>query len=355
MVIQHKCNNCGADMIFNAETGMLYCESCGTNIDISQMNMEQQTQNTFNEFVSTASESTYGNDEATQYQCKNCGAVLITDNDTSATTCSFCGAAMILGDRLTGELAPTKVIPFTISKEQAQEAFKKWCKKGLLTPKGFMSANRIKSITGMYVPFWLFDLEGDGEYFSNCTKVRSYTQGDYRITETKHYDVYRHVNLHYNKIPVDASEKMDDLLMDKLEPFDYNNLQTFQTPYLSGYIAEKYNFTDEQLYPRVKQRTEEYMKDYVRDTMREYSSNTFVRQSVDIRPKNTYYTLLPVWMLCYNYEKNDYTFAMNGQTGKIVGKPPISKGKVFTLWGILGILLFVIVKVIAYLIGGVWL
>ncbi|MGW8264155.1 TFIIB-type zinc ribbon-containing protein, partial [Bacillus sp. LR--39] len=187
----------------------------------------------------------FSDDEAKEYQCENCGAVLITEAETTATTCSFCGGAAILADRLSGHLAPAKVIPFTISKQEAEQAFRKWCKKGLLTPRGFMSADRIKSITGMYIPFWMFDLNSEVQVRANCTRVHQYEEGDYICTETEHFEAFRDINLDYLKIPVDASEKMKDELMDKLEPYSYEELKDFQTAYLAGYIAEKYNYTDE--------------------------------------------------------------------------------------------------------------
>ena len=139
MILQYKCPNCGADMVFDAEKGTLFCESCE-----NAMAVEEYPVGDFEEFEEMTSASTFGDDSATQYQCKNCGAILITDADTAATSCSFCGAPMILSDRLSGQMAPAKVIPFKVSKEQAQAAFKKWCRGGLLTPKGFMSADRIK-------------------------------------------------------------------------------------------------------------------------------------------------------------------------------------------------------------------
>ncbi|MFP3488727.1 TFIIB-type zinc ribbon-containing protein, partial [Staphylococcus sp. SIMBA_130] len=111
------------------------------------------------EFITT----TFSEDEAKQYNCNNCGAVIITEADTTATNCSFCGAGVVLGDRLSGDLAPAKVIPFTISKEEAMAAFRKWCRNGRLTPKGFMTADRVKGITGLYVPFWLYDLDSKAD------------------------------------------------------------------------------------------------------------------------------------------------------------------------------------------------
>lgn len=351
MVIQHKCPNCGADMVFHAETGLLSCESCGHTQEIDSM--ENSAAN-YEDFVKQTSSQTYTDDSAAQYQCKNCGAILITNEDTTATTCSFCDSPMILGDRLTGELAPSKVAPFSITKQQAEEAFKKWCGKGLLLPNDFKKANRVKSITGMYVPFWLFDMHTQGEIHAECTKVKHRTEGEYEVTETSYFDVFRSADLYFNKIPVDASAKMDDDMMDKLEPFDYENLHDFNTPYLSGYLAEKYDYTDKELYPRVEERSDDYTVDYLRSTILGYDSTRILHKDIHAQPLDAQYTLLPVWLFCYDYQNGEHNFMMNGQTGKIVGKPPLSKKKATGFFFLFTLLAFFILKLIAFAYGGVW-
>lgn len=339
VVIQYKCQNCGDDMAFDSELGMLSCHSCGRKDNIEEFSEK---------FIKT----TFSKDEAKEYHCKNCGAILITEAETTATTCSFCGAGVVLGDRLSGDMAPAKVIPFTVSKEEAMDAFRKWCKKGRLTPKGFMTADRIKKITGIYVPFWLYDLNSKAEVSAIGTTVRKYTSGDYIYTETKYYDIYRNINLDYIKVPVDASEKMNDELMDKLEPYNYNSLKDFKTPYLAGYIAEKYNYNYKELLPRVKSKIENYIESYIGSTIKGYSSVSYKNKQININQKQAYYTLLPVWMLYYDYNKSEYTFAMNGQTGKIVGKPPISFSKI-AIWFIkIAGITFVILKLISFIMGG---
>lgn len=339
MIIHYKCPDCGADMLFDSDSGKLSCDSCGRKDEVETFPKAFVS----NEFVEG---------EAVEYQCKNCGAVIITDADTTATTCSFCSAGVVLVDRLSGTLAPSKVIPFTISKEKAMQAFKKWCRNGLLTPRGFMSANRVKSITGIYVPFWLYDLNCKGKVEATCTKVKSYTKGDYIYTETRYYDVHRGVDLNYLKIPADASEKMDDTLMDKLEPYDYGNLKDFNTPYLAGYIAEKYNYDDRALFPRVQSRVDAYVDSYIRSTLSEYHSVVFKNRQINMKQKEAYYTLLPVWMVCYDYEQKEHIFAMNGQTGKVVGKPPISKAKVAAWFAGIASTSFVVLKSVAWIVGG---
>ena len=339
MILHYTCPSCAGDMNFDADYGLLTCESCG-----KQENIENYPE----QLITTK----YSGDEAQEYNCNNCGAVLITLEETAATNCSFCGSAVVIADRLSGQLAPAKVIPFTISKEEATKAFKKWCRKGLLTPKGFMTEERIKSITGIYVPFWLFDLNSKVQVNAVGTNVRTYTKGDYIYTETKYYDAFRDINLNYVKIPVDASEKMSDALMDKLEPFPYDQLKDFKTPYLAGFIAEKYNYNDEELFPRAKEKISQYIDSYIASTLKNYSTFYYKDKQVDTKNIKSHYVLLPVWMITHDFNKEEFTFAMNGQTGKVVGKPPISKGKVMAWFSGITAGTLLVLKCIAAILGG---
>jgi len=328
-------------MIFNSETGTLTCPACGRQEDIE----------TFSEDLIT---TTFEDHEAKEYHCENCGAVLITDHDTVATRCSFCGAGVVLADRVSGTYAPSLVIPFTVSKEEAIQGFKKWCRNGLLTPSDFMTADRIKNITGMYVPFWMYDLNSRVQVKAEGKIIRTYTRGDYIYTETKYYDVFRDINLDYIKVPVDASEKMNDELMDKLEPYPYDQLKEFKTPYLAGYIAEKYNYTDDELLPRVKSKIQSFIDSYISSTMHGYTTVTYRMKDIDTKKVKSYYVLLPVWMVTYNYKNKDYIFAMNGQTGKIVGNPPLSYGKMFGWFSGISAGTFVIMNILEAIVTGGW-
>lgn len=355
MVIQYKCPSCGADMEFDAETGLMKCASCGNTERAETMVMASGEDpdaflGDYEQFEETTRYHTYENDEISQYMCHNCGAVIIAGQDTSATRCEFCGSPVVLGDRLSGELAPTNVIPFKITKQEAEEAFRKWCKNGLLMKSDFKKANRIKSLTGMYVPFWLFDVKSQGSVHAHGTRRRSYEQGDYIITETRHYDIFRKVDINYNKIPADASEKMDDKMMDMLEPFSYEDMKKFQTPYLSGYMAEKYHYTDKELFPRIQKRVRNYTEAYIRSTMAGYRTVNFVREDLWEGQRKAEYTLLPVWLFCYDYKQSEHNFYMNGQTGKIIGKPPIDKGKAMLCFLCLSAISYGILALIVMLI-----
>ncbi|TWT05368.1 TFIIB-type zinc ribbon-containing protein [Planococcus sp. CPCC 101016] len=340
MVIQYKCPNCGSDMSFNSETGHLSCPSCGRQDEIET-------------FPENNILRKFDPDEAKEYHCENCGAVILTEAETTATHCSFCGAPVLLADRLTGDLAPAKVIPFTISKDEAVAAFWKWTKNGRLTPRGFTSGDRIKKMTGMYVPFWLYDIDGTANVAALATRVRNYTRGDTIYTETDFYDVRREIDLSYLKVPADASEKMDDELMDRLEPYDYQELKDFKMPYLAGFLAEKYDYDDETLFSRVESKIVPYIDTYIGSTISGYSTVSYTNKQIQANKKNVYYTLFPVWMVYYDFDNKEHTFAMNGQTGKVVGKPPISGFKVAAWFTGIAASAFAVMKVISFAVGGV--
>ena len=95
----------------------------------------------------------------------------------------------------------------------------------------------------------------------------------------------RSIDLNYLKVPVDASEKMNDTLMDKLEPYGYEELKDFNTPYLAGYIAEKYNYDDSQLFPRVQSRINNYVESYISSTISGYSTTSLYEEARLIRSK----------------------------------------------------------------------
>src|SRR5690625_2239023 len=116
-------------MGFDSKSGTLSCSSCGRQDQIEEFSDDYITMK-------------FDENEAKEYQCNNCGAVVITDADTTATSCSFCDAGVVLADRLSGDLAPAKVIPFSISKKEAVKAFRIWCNIWCFSQKEYMSENR---------------------------------------------------------------------------------------------------------------------------------------------------------------------------------------------------------------------
>lgn len=258
MPITYKCPNCGAAMEFDSTAQKLKCPSCQMEMDVQDY--EKQYGHLYSDAEagenaqSAQSEGQKGKGSMNMkvYHCQSCGAELLADEYTSATICSFCGNPSLVEDRLSGEFSPSSVIPFQIDREAAKKMYKSWVKKGLLTPKTLSTESTIEKISGVYVPFWLYDFDAETEMTAKAEKIRTERHGDTEYTYTDHFHVYRDVEVQFEKVPADASEKMDDDTMDKLEPFDYTALKPFAMPYLSGYLSERYNFTDEQMQSRVR-------------------------------------------------------------------------------------------------------
>ncbi len=346
-IVTYKCKNCGSDLNFDANSGKLVCGSCKGDFFVSEYETFENVD--FEKIKVKTTTSTFNSDEVKEYNCDNCGAVLLTDAHTASTNCNFCGSSMVIAERLSGSVAPAQVIPFKITNEEAQKAFKKWCRNGKVTPNDFFTEDRIRNIEGLYVPFWLYDLNSQAEGEALCTRIRSYTTKGYHVTETRHYMAYRRVAADYLKIPVDASIKMDDSTMDLLEPFDYKDLTKFNAAYLSGFSTEKYNYTDKELFDRVKNRSDQFIRDYLRSTIYGYSTTNLIRVKSDVKQRNAVYTLFPVYVVNYKYKNKDYTFAMNGQTGKIIGTPPICKSKVIKYFLIVSLISIGIFEAIYWL------
>ena len=265
------------------------------------------------------------------YSCPSCGAELICDASTAATSCPYCGNPTVVPGQFSGALKPDYVIPFKLSKEDAVAALKNHYKGKPLLPGAFTKGNHIEEVKGVYVPFWMFDGQAEGtvDYEGHITHV--YESGDYEITEVEHYDVRRGGSIAFEKVPVDASSKMPDDHMDSIEPYNYKDMRAFSTAYLPGFLADKYDVTVEQSQERADGRCASSLEGALRRTTTQY--DTCITKSKDIRLRRgkVHYALLPVWMLHTKWNGKDFLFAMNGQTGKLVGDLPTDMGK---FWGI---------------------
>lgn len=343
----HKCPACSASLPFNPETGNWKCEYCGTEYTLEELEEFEAKNRKREERRNRYSAKKMDVDE---YSCPNCGAKIITDENTAATFCVYCGSTSIIKNRISDMLEPKFIIPFKTTKSQAIEAFKKCTKGKLFAPKDFAKKEQIEKISGIYIPFWLYDCDADGRIECLGTKTRTWRSGDYRYTKTDTYRVARGGNAKFEKVPVDGSKKFDDDTMDSIEPFNYEELTNFSASYLSGFLAEKYDVDDDEAYERAKLRMTGTIKSELKNQIVGYDTVVTNSEQIDIDNLNTDYVMFPVWLLNIKYKDKMHTFAMNGQTGKMVGNIPVCIPKAL-LWAI-GVFLgsFGAVSLLMYLI-----
>ena len=289
------------------------------------------------------------------YICPSCGGEIVTDDVTAATFCVFCGNPTILPKQLEGEYRPAAIVPFETDKEDAKKAFLNLCKGKKLLPKGYTSEQRLEKITGVFVPFWLFDCKADFTYHATGENVSTWTDTRFIYTKTDLYHIHREGRMEFENIPLDASEKMQDDLMDALEPFHLDRKKDFDMSYLSGFLAEKYTYEPKDLYDRMTGRITPGVEHKAGEGGRDYQRVYGVKCHTDFSSDKQTYMLLPVWMLISKYQGKDYLFAMNGQTGKIVGELPVSSGQTAKWFGIIFAITFLITMAIAmFVVGGVF-
>lgn len=282
------------------------------------------------------------------YRCQSCGGEVVGDETMAASSCPYCGSPIVVISQLSGLLKPDFVIPFKIDKEAAKEALKSHYKGKRLLPKKFQDENHLDEIKGIYVPFWLFDCDADGHIEYRCTRVHSWSDDDYDYTETNYYSAVRSGSLAFDKIPIDGSIKMADDLMESIEPYDYSEAVDFQTAYLSGFFADKYDVSAENSVYRANDRIRSSTEQVFRETVTGYDTVSPVSTNVQTSNTKVHYALLPVWILNTSWNNERYTFAMNGQTGRFVGNLPCDKKLWWRWFGIYSVVATAIAACIAH-------
>ena len=371
----YKCPACGGGLNFDPTSGKIICEYCDSSYTVEQIEeiykpAEASSEEAHDDPPEVSGEgfasaetnwdtdslnSDWGEDTGNmkEYNCPSCGAVLICETTTAATSCPYCGNPTIIEQQFSGSLHPDYCIPFKLKKQDAIDKLKEFYKKKFLLPKLFSDENHLEEIKGIYVPFWLFDGTAEGTLTFRTTTKTSVKHGNSITTTTRYYDCIRSGKIDFSKIPADASEKMPDDMMDSLEPFDYKELKEFSTAYLPGYLADKYDVTVEQSTDRVNTRCSGSFVETMEKSVTGYSTCKLTSKNISLKSGKVYYALLPVYLLYTKWNDTKFLFAVNGQTGKVVGKLPISKGRAFLFFMLRflgGLLIGGICGVIAYFV-----
>ena len=333
---EFKCPCCDGAIEFDSSLQKMKCPYCDTEFEMEHLlaydaALKEQPEDHMQWDVA-GQDWQPGETEGMQiYTCNSCGGQIVADQVTGATECPFCGNPVVMSGQFAGSLKPDLVIPFKLDKKAAMEALKKHYKGKVLLPKVFKDENRVKEVKGIYVPFWLFDTDADGFVRYKATRTRFWSDSRYNYTETSHYQVIRAGGIGFANVPVDGSTKMDDTLMESIEPFDLSGAVDFQSAYLAGYLADKYDVDAAASVERANARIRRSTEEAFRDTVHGYSSVIPVSTNISLHNGTARYALFPVWLLNTQWNGKKYTFAMNGQTGKIVGDLPMDKG-LFGKW-----------------------
>ena len=437
--VNYTCPNCAAPLKFNPDKQMFSCEYCMSDFtekyvqdffakkEQKENSAEKQEKKEQEKAKENAAKQAQSNDsaqaenkteeEAVIYNCPSCGAQVVTTASTAATTCFYCQNPVVLGGRLSGEFKPDRVIPFKLSKQKAIDKFLEMCKRKWFLPKNFVSEKHFDKLTGVYFPYWYVDEQRSAQMVAKGEKVRSWTVGDDRYTETKVFELHRAGNLIVNNVferalkgqdrdmlqcvhPYDLGEAhpfamsylsgfqaekrdieqnevaqgekvrswtvgddrytetkvfelhragnlivnnvferalkgQDRDMLQCVHPYDLGEAHPFAMSYLSGFQAEKRDIEQNEVAQAVQTRINGYCQQLMKDTASGYSAVQIQNYNDKIDLENWNYTLLPVWVVTYKYRGKILPFAVNGQTGKTYGELPTSAGKLLAFAAII--------------------
>lgn len=339
-----KCPSCNASISYNAKLKKWKCDYCGAEFTLEQMKA--------NASKKEKKEVVENNEDYVQFRCESCGAEVVTDAQTTATFCVYCGNTVVLKEKVEGTFKPDYIIPFSKTKEEAIEAFKRVTKGKPLAPKLFNDEKNIEKIRGVYIPFFMYDFLVSGDLQMSGTRVSTWTVGRTHYTKTDIYSIYRKGSMNFDKVPSDASTRFDDDMMDSIEPFKYEELVPFEKAFLSGFLAERYDEKEEDILKKTGTRARNSTRDIMFADPKMYSSKTIKSENLTVEAEQKYYALLPVWMVNVKYKGKPYLFAMNGQTGEFIGDLPTDPGRVLLYSLLIFSITFVIAIIFMFIKGG---
>ena len=286
-MLEYKCPCCDGAIQFDSATQKMKCPYCDTEFDVDTLKGydEELKDEKPSEMEWTTPGGSWAEGETAglhTYSCKSCGGEIVGDDTMAASACPFCGNPIVLTGQFAGALRPDLIIPFKLDKKAAKAKLQEHLKGKTLLPRVFRSQNHIDEVKGVYVPFWLFDSDADAQLRFTATRTRSWSDSKYDYTETNYYSVRRDGTLGFDAVPVDGSSKIEDDLMESIEPFAMQDAIPFQTAYLAGYVADKYDVTAEDSIERANRRIRRSTEETFQQTVTGYDSVKVENSSIQL-------------------------------------------------------------------------
>ena len=329
------CKSCGSRMVFSPEGGTLLCEHCKSTEPIDAPVVEA-VEHPFDPATATAEAPEWESECETAHVCPACGAETVTDADDMTLTCPFCGSHYVTELRPEATvLRPEAMVPHKLGREKANALFAAWVKRRYFAPRAFRRGSHKTEMQGVYLPYFTFDTDlstsfvGQGGRHRTVTytvRVNGKTETRTR-TVTDWYPVAGTRERFFDDTPSCASRHVDTALLNKLGSFSTKMMHVYNPAFLAGFFAERYTVGLGEGFENVRPVVEEAMQDGIESSLG-YDVYRGMRYTHTYRRVLFKHILLPVWLSTYNYGGKSYGFMVNGESGKVAGRAPISPLKV---------------------------
>jgi len=343
-----KCPSCGGTMDFNPKTGGLTCPYCGYTRKIS-IKEDEDRKVEEKDFLTEEKKGNFDwGAEKKTVVCKSCAAVSVYDALQISDVCPYCGSNQVTEEKGAASLAPDGVCPFTVTDKEAGANFHNWLKRKLFCPKAAKESAKPESFKGVYLPYWTFDTEADVKYTAEYGKEKEVKDDN---GETKKVMEWYPTRGTYNKFfddyPVPATERYDQGTLKMIKPFDTENSIPYKPEYVAGFISERYSVGLQKGWSIAKEDIKDILHSEITDKIEEENDADDVRK-LDMKIKYNdikyKYLLLPIWLSSFKYKEKIYRFMVNGRTGKVGGRSPVSPARVALAIGIVIAIILLILK-----------
>jgi len=329
------CKNCGAKLNFAPGTDSLECQFCGALNEI-EVDKEARTEAIqeldFNAYINNQADIA-PRIEISTVKCDSCGGETTFDASVVSDECDFCGSPLVSVEAQTSEvIAPKAMLPFKIDKKEGFNLYKTWLKKLWFAPnKLTKQASQTEDLAGIYTPYWTYDSDTNTNYTGQRgddyqTTETYYEDGQQKsrtVTKTRWSSTSGWVSRFFDDIMVPASNTLPRKYIDKLEPWDLQNLVPYDTKYLAGFKTETYHIGLPEGFIIAKGKMEPVIRtDIKRNIGGDHQRiSTMSTQYHKITFKHI---LLPIWLSAYKYNEKVYRFMINARTGEVQGERPWS-------------------------------
>jgi ribosomal protein S27E len=345
------CPACGGEAQWNPAKQALVCPFCGTESPMAAPpeGAEIKEHCLVTALGSVPDEERGWAAQKTSVKCQSCQAITVFDPTRAAQRCDFCGStALIPHEQSQAPIRPESLLEFKIPETQVRDKVREWYGNRWFAPNKLKSRALTDTVHGLYIPYWTFDAQvhadwtADAGYYYYESESYTDSQGKRQtrqVRKTRWVPAAGSVDHFFNDELVAASRGVNPELLPKIEPFPTTtDLKHYDPGFLSGWVVEQYQID----LVAAARHSQEVMDEKLRQLCAAQVPGDTHRNldvSADYSAQTYKHILVPVWVLSYNYGSKSFQIVINGYTGAIAGKYPLSWIKI--MLAILAVLIVV--------------
>lgn len=273
------------------------------------------------------------------YKCSKCESEFFSPNNLNY--CLYCNNN-VLKSEIDDEFNDISLIPFEITKDKVFYIIKEFYNNKKLTYKNFSKYKYVSKIKKIYLPCYIYDVDCTGEVEFSCQKVNTWKNEENEYKKTDEYKVIRSANMSLENVSIIGCENIENNVLELIEPFDYKKLEKFNSSYFEECILLKNKLDEKDLIKKSNEKSKIIFIDELKKNIIGYNNIEKKEDSINLNNFKYKIVLLPIWLLNIKQKNNIYTFAINGQTGKIMSTIKQNKKRIISVWLITFIIIFAI-------------